>query len=432
MRKKNGFTLIELLVTISIISVLIAILIPFATTIVDPFTRHPTLRMLSYICDAETREGVAKDPRSLAQRGAALTLVVRDRQRGEQLIAQLPKVLQIDAWDEEDDSWLQSTLRFIAREARELRPGGETVITHLADILIIQALRTWIDSAPEARQGWIAALRDKHVGRALAAIHRAPEKNWSVESLAREVGMSRSGFSARFTQLVGESAKRYLTQWRMQLARAQLQETSDPLMVLADRLGYAMHYTSSSAIMREIAALTPIYGGISHRRLDRESGLQWPCWKKTHPGTPLLHQKEFTRGNGKFHSVAYRPAAEAPSPDFPLLLTTGRVLEHFHTGSMSRRSEVLESLEPYGHIDMSPEDAEAMEFQENDFLRVTSPRGKVVVRVRIDRRVPCGLVFMAFHWREAPANMLTNAALDPAARIPEYKVGSIRIEKIDG
>jgi len=165
--------------------------------------------------------------------------VVRfDHVAGQQLIKLLPKLLHINTWVDDEDSWLQSTLRFIAREARELRPGGETVITHLADILIIQAIRSWIDSAPEAEQGWLAALRDNQVGRALAAIHRAPEKDWSVDSLAREVGMSRSGFSARFTSLVGESAMRYLTQWRMQLARMQLQETSDSLAVLADRFGY--------------------------------------------------------------------------------------------------------------------------------------------------------------------------------------------------
>jgi len=161
-----------------------------------------------------------------------------DHVAGQQLIALLPKVLQIDSWADDEDNWLQSTLRFIAREARELRPGGETVITHLADILIIQAIRSWIDSSTEADRGWLAALRDDQVGRALAAIHRVPEKNWTVALLAKEVGMSRSGFSARFTSLVGESAMRYLTQWRMQLARVQLQETSDPLSVLADRLGY--------------------------------------------------------------------------------------------------------------------------------------------------------------------------------------------------
>ncbi len=165
--------------------------------------------------------------------------VVRfDHVAGQQLISLLPKVLHLNSWGDDESNWLQNTLRFIAHEAKELRPGGETVITHLADILIIQAIRSWIDSAPEAEQGWLSALRDNHVGKALAAIHRAPEKDWSVASLAKEVGMSRSGFSARFTNMVGESAMRYLTQWRMQLARAQLQETSDSLSVLADRLGY--------------------------------------------------------------------------------------------------------------------------------------------------------------------------------------------------
>ena len=177
--------------------------------------------------------------------------VVRfDHVAGQQLIALLPRVLQIDTWADDEGSWLQSTLRFIAREARELRPGGETVITHLADILIIQAIRSWIDSAPQANRGWLAALRDDQVGRALAAIHREPEKDWSVALLAKEVGMSRSGFSARFTSLVGDSAMRYLTEWRMQLARAQLLETSDSLSVLADRLGYQSEAAFSRAFKR--------------------------------------------------------------------------------------------------------------------------------------------------------------------------------------
>ncbi|MFC1747947.1 AraC family transcriptional regulator [Pseudomonadota bacterium] len=188
--------------------------------------------------------------------------VVRfDHVAGQQLISQLPTVLHIDSWAEDDDSWLQSTLRFIAREARELRPGGETVITHLADILIIQAIRSWIDSAPEAEQGWLAALRDAQVGKALAAIHSAPEKAWTVATLAKEIGMSRSGFSARFTQLVGESAMRYLTHWRMQLARAQLQETSDSLAVLADRLGYQSEAAFCRAFKR-VFGVSP--GSVRH------------------------------------------------------------------------------------------------------------------------------------------------------------------------
>lgn len=196
--------------------------------------------------------------------------VVRfDHVAGQQLIAQLPKVLQIDTWEDEDGSWLQSTLRFIAREARELRPGGETVITHLADILIIQAIRSWIDSAPEADQGWLAALRDDQVGKALAAIHREPDKDWTVASLAKEVGMSRSGFSARFTNLVGESAKRYLTQWRMQLARTQLQQSSDSLSVLAERLGYQSEAAFSRAFKR-VFGVPP--GSVRHAADFKGSG----------------------------------------------------------------------------------------------------------------------------------------------------------------
>ncbi len=177
--------------------------------------------------------------------------VVRfDHVAAQRLIELLPKVLQIDTWDQDEGSWLQSTLRFIAREAKERRPGGETVITRLADILVVQALRSWIDSAPAADQGWLAALRDDQVGRAIAAIHREPGEDWTVSSLANEVGMSRSGFSARFTDLVGESAMRYLTGWRMQLAHAQLQETAEPLTAIAAGLGYQSEAAFSRAFKR--------------------------------------------------------------------------------------------------------------------------------------------------------------------------------------
>lgn len=162
-----------------------------------------------------------------------------DHVAAEHLIALLPPIVHVDALhDDDDDRWLHSTLRFIAREARELRPGGETVITRLADVLIIQLIRTWIDAAPEADHGWLAALRDEQIGRALTALHRQPANDWTVAALAREAGMSRSAFSARFTEMVGESAMRYLTGWRMRLARAELRDTTDPLSVLASRLGY--------------------------------------------------------------------------------------------------------------------------------------------------------------------------------------------------
>ncbi|WP_026337757.1 AraC family transcriptional regulator [Teredinibacter turnerae] len=171
---------------------------------------------------------------------------------GRQLIPHLPDYLHIDSWDTDVDSWLQTTLRFIAREAREQKPGGQTIIANLADILVIQAIRAWLDSTEETSAGWLAALRDKYIGSALAAIHREPERNWTVDTLAREVGLSRSGFSARFSELVGESAKRYITHWRMQLARSKLLESGISMGELADQLGYHSEAAFCRAFKRVI------------------------------------------------------------------------------------------------------------------------------------------------------------------------------------
>jgi AraC-like DNA-binding protein len=168
-----------------------------------------------------------------------ICVVVRfDHVAAQQLVALLPNMIQLNPWKDDAGAWLQDSLRFISREAAELRPGGETVITRLADILVIQMIRAWIDSAPEDQQGWLAALRDPQIGRALAAIHRAPQQAWRVAELAQSVGMSRSAFSSRFTQLVGSPVMRYLTHWRLQLARTHLRETSDPLARIAERVGY--------------------------------------------------------------------------------------------------------------------------------------------------------------------------------------------------
>ncbi|MEM8640614.1 MAG: AraC family transcriptional regulator [Cyanobacteria bacterium P01_G01_bin.54] len=184
--------------------------------------------------------------------------VVRvDRAAVGNLLALFPLVLQIDAWDDES-GWLQSTLRFITREARALKPGGETVITRLTDVLIIQLIRTWVDtvvdSASDAKsgsnQGWLAALRDEAIGSALVLIHREPQHPWTVASLARAVNLSRSAFSARFTARVGQPALSYLTQWRMQLAHNLLQETALPLSALAEQVGYESEVAFSRAFKR--------------------------------------------------------------------------------------------------------------------------------------------------------------------------------------
>ncbi len=173
-----------------------------------------------------------------------------DHVTGRHLIDQLPQIMVLDGMGLESDEWLQSTLRFIALESRILKPGGDTIITHLADILVIQAIRKWINSAPEANEGWFAALRDKQVGKALTAIHREPERHWTVDSLAKEVAMSRSAFSAKFSQMVGNSVKRYLTKLRMQIARNNIEKHSTSLTVIAEQLGYASEAAFSRAFKR--------------------------------------------------------------------------------------------------------------------------------------------------------------------------------------
>lgn len=171
---------------------------------------------------------------------------------GAQLINQLPEVLHVNSLNTDVEGWLEQTLRFLARESREQRPGGQTIMANLADILVIQAIRTWLDTAPEAKNGWLAALRDKPIGNALVAIHRNPEKDWTVELLAKEVGLSRSGFSARFSMLVGEPVMQYTARWRMLLARGRLLESRVTLAELADQLGYKSEAAFARAFKRII------------------------------------------------------------------------------------------------------------------------------------------------------------------------------------
>ncbi|MDO6731632.1 AraC family transcriptional regulator [Marinovum sp. 2_MG-2023] len=166
------------------------------------------------------------------------------------LMALLPDVLKIDPWEEDAGSWLQGTLRFIAREARELRPGGETVITRLADVVVIEAIRRWLTRSPDAHRGWLKAARDPQIGRAIVAIHRDPAAVWSVETLAQVAGMSRSAFAARFTTLVGTPAMQYLAEWRMNLARRSLRETAQPIANIAADLGYQSEPAFNRAFKR--------------------------------------------------------------------------------------------------------------------------------------------------------------------------------------
>ena len=196
---------------------------------------------------------------------------------------------------------------------------------------------------------------------------------------------------------------------------------------VARRMGYSMGYDCASSIMEEITSLTPSYGGIAYDRLEKGS-LQWPCPARRHSGTPYLHKGRFARGLGKFHPVEFIEPKELPDADFPFLLCTGRILEHFHTGTMSRRAQVLDKLVSVGAIEIHPSDALRLGVVEGGKVRVISRRGQIEIGAHLTDRVVPGTVFLAFHYREAPANKLTIAALDPEAKIPEFKVCAARVE----
>ena len=191
-----------------------------------------------------------------------------------------------------------------------------------------------------------------------------------------------------------------------------------------------MNYTSPSEIMKEIAELTPIYRGVDYNRLHQK-GLQWPCPSKNHPGTPYLHKERFTRGRGWFSPVEYHPPAEVPDKAYPLLLTTGRILSHFQTGVQSRRATALNELVPTAFLEIHPQDAAHLGIHTEDWVKVISRRGELRIQTRITDRVKKGTVFIPFHFKEAPVNLLTNDALDPLAKIPEYKVTAVKLIKID-
>ena len=198
---------------------------------------------------------------------------------------------------------------------------------------------------------------------------------------------------------------------------------------LARRMGAGdgWDYREAADIMDEIRALTPSYAGISYERLDAEGGLCWPCPDTTHPGTPILHIGQFTRGKGKFFPVAYEPPAEVAGGDYPLTLTTGRMLEHYHTGTMTRRSDGLNELVPTGFAEIHPDDAARLGVTDGAAVSVETRRGVISIPANVTTRVRPGTVFVPFHFWESPANMLTNTARDPMAKIPEFKVCACRV-----
>jgi formate dehydrogenase alpha subunit len=202
----------------------------------------------------------------------------------------------------------------------------------------------------------------------------------------------------------------------------------DILCLLGRALGLDYHYAGPEDVMAECAGLVPAYRGITYERLER-AGLQWPCPDKTHPGTRFLHGEKFTRGPGRFVVPEYTPPMEMPDAEYPFYLNTGRVFAHYHTGTMTRRSPFLIREIEEAYAEIHPDDAAALGVREGGKIRLSTRRGSIVTTARITGRVARGSVFAPFHFTEARANALTNPALDPASKTPEYKVCAVRMEK---
>ena len=202
---------------------------------------------------------------------------------------------------------------------------------------------------------------------------------------------------------------------------------------LGKRMGYEREFAfeNPEAIFAEVTAVTPSYHGMSYARLDPD-GLHWPCPTAEHPGTAILHREKFATpdGLGVFSAIEWKPPAEVPDAEYPYVLTTGRVIWQWHTGTMTRRSWSLEKEAPIGWIEINPEDAKTLGIRDNEVVRASTRRGSIDIPARVTPEIIRGVMFIPFHYKEHPANMLTHNALDPIAKIPEFKACAVRVEKV--
>lgn len=198
---------------------------------------------------------------------------------------------------------------------------------------------------------------------------------------------------------------------------------------ISNRLGYPMNYRSAEEVFEELCKLIPSYGGITYKRIDEHNSLQWPCPTEDHPGTKFLHKEKFTRGLGKLVGIEQEPPEEVPDEEYPFLLTTGRVLQHYNCASMTGQVAGLVQLMPENFVEISQKDAERLGIAEGELVRVVSRRGAVRARVKI-REIPEGVVWMPFHYKEEPTNLITNDALDPICGTAEVKACAVRIERL--
>jgi len=225
------------------------------------------------------------------------------------------------------------------------------------------------------------------------------------------------------------------TERRVQRVRKAIEPVGDSrpdweiICNLATRLGYAMSYDNPEKIMEEITSVTPSYRGISYKRIARR-GIQWPCPSPDHPGTPFLHKDGFARGKGVFHPVAHEDPPEVPDAQYPFYLSTGRILYHWHTGTMTRRASGLVERASECQVEIAPDDAKQYGIEEGDTVQIESRRGKIRAKAHITGKAVKGTIFIPFHFAEAPVNQLTHRAKDPVAKIPGLKVCAVKVKKL--
>jgi len=197
---------------------------------------------------------------------------------------------------------------------------------------------------------------------------------------------------------------------------------------IANRLGLNFNYANAAEVLKEMNRLMPIYGGMTKERISKVGGLRWPCPDEKHPGTDILHTERFSTVDGKARiaSVENKPPGEETTPEYPILLTTGRIVLHYNSGSMTRRSPSLDERDPELYVEINPEDAARLKIKDGDVVLVKTRRGEAEAAARVSDKVRPGVAFMPFHW--SGTNIITSDALDPVSKIPEYKMAACRIE----
>jgi predicted molibdopterin-dependent oxidoreductase YjgC len=195
------------------------------------------------------------------------------------------------------------------------------------------------------------------------------------------------------------------------------------------RMGYAMQYSHPSAIMDEIAQLAPLFAGVSYDRLDMPEGLQWPVPSTAHPGTSLMHEQSFPKGRARFIPVEYLPPGEAPSESYPLVLITGRILQHYNCGAQTRRTDIMQVVDT-DVLEVHAGDAARLALRDGELVRLISARGEARLPIVVSDRVQPGELFTSFHFPDTDVNVLLSSSADESSKCPEYKVSTVRLEKV--